>query len=327
MKRTLSVIVLIVGVFGLAYFGVSWYFSSQIIVYEAVPMSETVDAALNESNSETRGDRERWRPLFDVPNKETIDIDVNDVMLMMDYYENENPADCAVIFLHGFSGDRENVGLYGPMFYDLGCDIAAYDARSHGDSDSAYMTFGYHERYEAQAIVNWVSEHSGVDVSHIGMVGISYGAVTALQSLMLQPDVAFVVADSPHQDMRTTVTEQAVAIFGDAIQLMSVGAFAVSEMRADFSVDETSSVLAVKQVDTPILILHSVSDTYITPDHSEAIYAAANPATTRLILQDYGSPHAESVLDKPETVRADVYAFLNEFMPDFGNLQDVLETN
>ncbi|GEM_PF-747214 len=326
MKRSAVVIVVILVLFGFAYFGISWYFSSQIIVRETVPVGRTVDAAPNESDSETRGDFARWRPEFDVPNKETVNLDVNEVTLVLDYYENENPAGCAVIFLHGFSGDRQNVGLYGPMFYELGCDVAAYDARSHGESDSAYMTFGYHERHEADAVLQWVADRSEIDVSQVGMVGISYGAVTALQSLLVEPDIAFVVADSPHQDMRTTVTEQAVAIFGDAIQLVSIGAFAVSEMRADFSVDETSSILAVEQVDTPILILHSLDDTYIIPRHAEEIYEAANPDTTRLILQDYGSPHAESILDDPEAVRADIYAFLNELQPEFGDLQEMIES-
>lgn len=325
MKRSISVVAGIIIVFAFAYLAISWYFSTQIIVYESVPVGDTADVAENEGDNEASDDYERWRPTFDVPNKETVELEVNDVNLVLDYYENETDADCGVIFLHGFSGDRENIGVYGPMFYELGCDVVAYDARAHGDSEDAFMTFGYYERYEAEAVILWLADKSEIDVSQIGMVGISYGAVTALQALNLQPDIAFVVADSPHQDMRTTVTEQAVAIFGEPIKLISTGAFMMVELRANMSVDEVSSIRAVQNANNPILILHSLEDTYIMPYHAEAIYEASNHETTQLILQDYGSPHADSIIDNPDAVRADVYTFLNDYQPDFGNLQTVLD--
>ena len=326
MKRLLYGLGIALVIFAGIYFGIAWYFSTQIIVLDAAPVDEGVAASPNEGSDEDYSDEARWRPPFDFP-KEDISFEVNDITLAGWYYDNPADGNCGVVLLHGFTGDKGFVGLYAPMFYDLGCDILAYDSRGHGDSETAFVTWGYYERAEAAAAVEWLSLRMTLPTNQIGVLGMSYGASTALQMLFVQPDVAFVVVDSPFQDMETIIKQQSVSIFGDAIRLVTPGAFQVSEWRAGIEVDETSALKAVQNVDTPILIFHSTDDTFVYPSNSEAIYAVANPDTTRLILQEYGSSHTEAILTNETEMRQQVYAFIEEFAPDFGSREMIVQGN
>lgn len=321
LRNIVPLIAGIILIIALAYISIAWYFSNQIIVFQSVPIAESVANSPNESADPDYRDLARFTPPFDVPNIETDSVVVNDVTLVYDFYENETFADCAIVFVHGLSGSRESVSLYAPMFYELGCNVLAYDARAHNDSSDAYLTFGYYEREEVAAMVDIVAERSSIPTEQVGVVGISYGAASALQMLAVRSDVAFIVSDSAFSDMRTIVSQQAKNIFGDAINIITPAALGLAEVRANFDLETTSSLEAIRANTVPVLLLHSEDDSYTLPSHAQAIYAAANPEITRLVYQDYGSVHAESIVDNPEGVRADVYQFLADYAPDFGNQQ------
>lgn len=316
-----NIVPIVAGIFFvlfLAYVSAAWYFSDQIITLQAVPIDETIANAPNESADEDYRDLDRFTPAFDTPAPETGELVVNDVTLVYDFYANENFADCAVVYAHGLSGDRHSVGLYGPMFYDLGCNILAYDARAHNDSDEAYLTYGYYERFEALAMVELAATRSDIPVAQVGAVGISYGGATVLQMLAESQDLAFVVSDSAFQDMETIVSEQARAVFGDLINIVTPGALAISGVRGEFAFNAASSVEAIRDNNVPVLLLHAEDDSYVRPTHAQAIYAASNVEQTRLIYQDYGSVHAESIVDNPDGIRETVYSFLADYVPAFG---------
>jgi pimeloyl-ACP methyl ester carboxylesterase len=263
---------------------------------------------------------DKWNPPWGVP-VERVEIVSGNVTLVADYYENEADESCAVIILHGLNATRGMTRLYGPLFYDLGCDVLGYDARAHGESSPAFLTYGYYDREDAVAVLHWLSERSGLETSQIGMLGQSYGAATALQILAIEPDVAFVVADSSYQDMYTIITQRANVNYGSWINLFVPGAFQMAEWRANIEVDDVSPLRAVQGVTTPILLIHSLQDAFTLPSHSEAIYAASNHATTRLVLTDYEAAHAESIIVNQEGFTAEVYDFLAEYVPGFGSQQ------
>lgn len=312
MKKIGIGLAIFVIVLAAAYIGVSWYFASQVIVFQAVPISANDPDAEPEDID--------WTPDWDIdPPAEAIQVMNGDIVLAADFYDNPADAGCAVVYLHGLSGSRLQIGIFGPMFYELGCDVFAYNARAHYDSSPGYLTYGYYEKDDALAAINWVVERTALDTSQIGLFGQSYGASTALQVLSLEPDFAFVIADSPYQDMNTIIKDRANDNFGSWINLIVPGALQVAEFRADFEVDDVSAMNAVQGVNTPIFLIHSLQDDFTFPAHSEAIYAAANPDTTRLWLTDWNAEHARSIFVDEEAYIAQIYAFLAEFAPTFGN--------
>lgn len=309
MKRfaigTLVVALLLTAV---SYFGAAWYFSDRIIGRETTPVAE--------SRSRLDGPAE-----YGLPAPEEVTISNDDTTLTGWFFDNPAPGECAVVLLHGFTGNRYGVLQYSPLFWERGCDLVAYDARGHGNSTPTYHTFGYYEKEDAAQVVAWVRNRTGLADEDIGLAGVSYGAATSLQTAPLVPDVAFVLADSAYQDMESIITHQAVEQFGDWIKLFVPGALWVSELRAGFDTTAVSPSLAARAVqdtDTPLLIIHSLQDEYTPPAHSETIYDNSNPDTTAVHIVDWGAPHGRAILYEPEQYAILVDAFLAEHAPDFG---------
>ena len=72
------------------------------------------------------------------------------------YFENPRDAGCATVMLHGFGGSKAEVMGATPIFWQRGCDLFLYDARGHGDSDRAILTFGAHERDDLLRALEWL---------------------------------------------------------------------------------------------------------------------------------------------------------------------------
>ncbi|NKQ34810.1 MAG: alpha/beta fold hydrolase [Chloroflexi bacterium] len=298
-------LVIVGGLLLLVYWGGSYYFSDILID------SETATLAESQARLEDVG-------LPDLPAPEDVTIDADEVTLSGFFYDNERGGECAVMILHGYTSTRYGSLLYAPLFWDRGCDVLVYDARGHGDSSDAYHTYGYHEKEDGLAAYEWLQEKTGLEPEQIGLAGVSYGAATALQMLPLTPEAAFVLADSPYQDLRTIVNYQGPKQFGAWVKLFIPGATIISEIRANFKVAEVSPKNAIQDTAVPVLLIHSTTDTFTPPSNSETIYANSNPEITELHLNEWGSAHARDIITDYEAYARIVDAFLAEQAPGWG---------
>jgi hypothetical protein len=136
--------------------------------------------------------------------------------------------------------------------------------------------------------------------------------------LPLLPYAAFALADSPYQDLQTIVSHQAVQQFGSWTKAFVPTAFFLAERRANFEADEVSPQEGVADTAVPILLIHSRTDAYTPYTNSEAIYANANPATTELHINEWGSEHGRDILTDYAAYEQLVNEFLATHVPDFG---------
>ncbi len=304
-SKIIWLLVIMGGLLLLVYWGGSYYFSNILID------SETATLAESQARIESAG-------LPDLPAPEDVTIDTGEVTLSGFFYDNEREGECAVMILHGYTSTRYGSLLYAPLFWDRGCDVLVYDARGHGASSDAYHTYGYHEKEDGLAAYEWLLERTGLPPEKIGLAGVSYGAATVLQMLPLTPDAAFVLADSPYQDLLSIVNYQGPAQFGNWVKLFIPGATIISEIRADFKVKEVSPKNAVRDTAVPVLLIHSTTDEFTPPSNSEAIYANSNPEITELHLNEWGSAHARDIITDYEAYAQIVDAFLAEQAPGWG---------
>ncbi len=253
-----------------------------------------------------------------LPAPADVAIQNGEISLRGWYFDNQLDGQCGAVLLHGYTGTRYGVLHYAPLFWGRGCDLLMYDARGHGGSNGRFHTFGYYEKEDARAAAQWLAAQTGLPMSQIGLLGISYGAGTALQAAPLLPDVAFIIADSPYQDLETVMRYQAEQQYGPAIRFVIPGAWLAAELRADFQVDAVSAVDGVTQAQMPILLIHSAADTYTPPANSEAIFARADPSRTVLYLTKWGSAHGQDITKNYPGFAQLVNEFLQTYAPGFG---------
>lgn len=303
LKIALLIVIFVIALYG----GASWYFST---IFVASPVKLITPKEITEAQKtlEPKG----------IPLPEIVEIEGFDSVTLAGYfYDNPQDAGCGIVILHGYSSIAYDMTGYVPMFWELGCKVVAYDARGHGNSSFAYHTFGYYERQDASAVIDWLTRETGIQPEHIGLLGLSYGAATSLQTLAERSDLAFVVADSPYQDCYTIVAYQGQQHFGSWLQLLMSGAIALAEWRADFDIDEVSPQEVIKNAHTPVLLIHALEDDITFASHSETIYANADKANTVLEITDWGNGHGRSRGTNPAAYEELVYNFIDNYAPQF----------
>ncbi|MFT4786584.1 MAG: dipeptidyl aminopeptidase/acylaminoacyl peptidase [Cyclobacteriaceae bacterium] len=265
-----------------AFFGICYYFSSRIIE----PRRRAIE------------DNAALVAQYGVA--ENIQVKTSDG-LMLDgwYFTQKDSSECAVILAHGYGSNRFGMRHWVPFFWKRGCDVMMYDHRAHGESEGQYGTFGVKESKDLLAVHNFLKSEKGLTDRKIGWVGASWGAATALQAAPQIPDLAFILSDSPFQDLHAAVMERAIRDYGDWVNVLVPTIFWLVEVRADFDPYEASTIPTVGAIETPTLLIHSQTDQATASNQSVAIAAAMKPEILTFHHTDWGSLHVKDVQDYP----------------------------
>jgi pimeloyl-ACP methyl ester carboxylesterase len=293
---------IILGVVVIGYAALSWEFADRLIGGQFLPPDEQADFAE-----------------YGLPKPEAVTITNDDIKLSAWYFANPDTAGCAVVVTHGFSGNKaQMLGPGSKLFFERGCDLLVYDLRGHGASSPGLLTYGYFDKDDQIAVIDWLMARTGLPDERIGLWGVSYGAATSIQTAAARPGLAFVIADASYSSLPDIAAVQADKQIGVWARAFIPGALAVAGWRAGFDPSEASPKDAIRGLEAPVLLIHSTTDGFTPSSHSQAIFANADPDRTRLILTKYGAPHGESFWTAPEEYTGYVDAFLEDFGLDFG---------
>lgn len=294
------------------YIGASWYFAEVLVAFPQRSLEE-VAARMQERGYQTEP------AAFGLPEPENVTIPVDETIQLAGwYFDNPAHGQCGLIFLHGHTGARPHGLIYSEPFWARGCDLLMFDARHHGESTGEYGTYGFYEKEDTRVALRWFEDKTGLATEQIGLAGVSYGAATVLQAAALEPNIAFVIADSSYQDLSTIVGEQAVEQYGSLMFLLEPGAFFFAGLRADFRPTQVSPEDAAADIQSPVFLTHSLQDEYTLPDHSRAIYANLDRGRSVLELTNWDAPHAEAVYLRTDEFHDLINEFLQTYVSDYG---------
>jgi pimeloyl-ACP methyl ester carboxylesterase len=300
-RRVIRVVLAIVVVAAIGYGIASWVFSEKLVAQQFTALGP-VDVTE-----------------YGLPQPQNVTIQGDGVSLAAWYFDNPRDERCAVVMLHGFSGSKAEVLAATPMFWQRGCDLVLYDARGHGESDRALLSFGVHEREDLLRVVEWLTAKTDLPRSRIGLIGWSYGAATSIQAASeAGGDVAFVIADSSFSSMGDITRVQAEKQYGSWAKIFVPGALLVSSIRGGFDARDPAPADAIRTVRSPVLLVHSRQDAFTPVEHSERIYDHSDKQRTRLVIPGWEAAHGHSFTENPVGYTAAVDSFLNEFAPNFG---------
>jgi len=163
------------------------------------------------------------------------------------------------------------------------------DLRGHGRSTGHLITFGAVEAKDLKQVMDDL-ERRGVVAGSTGVLGISYGAVVALQWAALDPRVATVVALEPYSNPQQAIMEFSRGYFSREMKRIDDATFVAAEAKAahlaGFAWADADVLHSVQRMRVPILFFHGQRDTWIPPIHSERLLAAAPAGSRRVLLPD-----------------------------------------
>lgn len=226
-------------------------------------------------------------------------------------------GDRAAILIHGrhanraeYEGRSERIANF--LIAD-GFSVLLFDLRGHGDSDGDRFSLGQFERLDVASAIDFVS-HRGFSESRIALLGISLGAGTAIQELLLHPKVGALISDSSYTDAATIVGEKLQQEAG-VPGWFTPGGFLMARIFFGLDLNQVRPIEVVRShPERAILFVHCDTDGLIPVHHAQDLRAAsANPASTLWIA--HGCEHAAASDKYPAEYHMRVLAFVDSQIP------------
>lgn len=208
---------------------------------------------------------------------EDVTLTAKDGTRLHGWYLPHQGSSKALLFFHGNAGNISHRGESLAIFHRLGLNILIIDYRGYGRSQGKPSENGLHE--DARAAWHYLTQVKGFNKANIVVFGRSLGGAVAAQ-LAAEVQPGALILESTFSSARDMAAE--------VLPLMHHVIF----MRFRFNTQQV-----VKQVKSPLLVLHSIHDDIIPYHQGRKIFEAANEPRRFVRMQgDHNSGFTQSQL-------------------------------
>jgi dipeptidyl aminopeptidase/acylaminoacyl peptidase len=201
-----------------------------------------------------------------------------------------------VVVLHGVKKNRTDVLRAALILRRAGFNVLMFDGRGHGNSEGRYVTYGFYERRDVEAAIEWLVVAKNIDRHRFALAGESMGAAIALQVAAHNPWIRAVWADSPFASLRR-VTEEFVqrvtGLPGAVLNPVLWTTIQVANYRGKFDVRSVDPLALAARIKCPVYLVHGTADQVIAVAHSKAIYETLGGEKEIWFVE--GARHARSI--------------------------------
>ncbi|BFH60213.1 alpha/beta hydrolase [Paenibacillus azoreducens] len=255
----------------------------------------------------------RLRDFFDPLPKEDVQIQSHDGLRLSGVVvkaRHDSPK--WVILVHGYTTSLPASIPFMEIFREEGFNLLLIDQRRHGKSEGKYTTYGYHEKHDVAAWIQYLKDNYGGNLM-IGLHGVSLGGSTVLEYLPLSgPEVKFVIADCPYSDLTRLMHHQIQKLNHIPAALFLPLVDKRLRRRIGFTLSQVSPLRSVQKSSIPLMFIHGTKDHYIPPEMSEELFAAAT-GPKRLLLVE-GATHGFALDADPLLYKKSVQEFVREVL-------------
>lgn len=196
------------------------------------------------------------------------------------------------------------------VFRHLGYNLLAYDHRFHGRSGGSSCTFGFYEKHDLKAVVDFAFSRLSPD-GKVGTQGESLGAGVTLQHAAIDHRIAFAIPDCPYSDLQALFALRGRLDYHiPPFPLLNLSNL-FSRLLLGFTTHDVSPMRDASSIKAPVLLIHGLADTYIPPSMSQDIFAAL-PQDLRHLHFVPEAGHAEALVTDREGYERVVTQFLRE---------------
>ena len=180
-----------------------------------------------------------------------------------------------VVYMHGNAGNKMEGLAYLDKVLPLGINFCSFDFSGCGNSEGEWVTLGYKEKQDLQAMIEYLYENKRV--STIGLWGRSMGATTSLFYESENPGtVNCMVLDSGFSQL-TMLIEGMAAQMGippEFVQMLSPMIDGAVHQKVGFHLSDLDAEEAAKSCEVPAYFFHGADDNFVVPLHSEKNYGS-----------------------------------------------------
>lgn len=227
-------------------------------------------------------------------------------------FQNNGSADTAIL-IHGQGGDHVFNYPVAEMYLSEGWNVITYDQRATGDSKDEKVTFGYAEKLDVKALVDYADKE--MNSERIVVHGQSMGAATA--GLYAATDHAYenvdaVVMDSVFDSMKCMFLGVWRSMDTEGIPedyVLACGDWYLKQF-CGFGFEDTDVCEKMKENKVDTLMLQMKQDHIISAEKAEEMFENIDSEDKEVHYFD--CDHIKGIYEYPAEYKEAVFSFLNK---------------
>lgn len=220
--------------------------------------------------------------------------------------EPEGPSRGIVVFVHGWSRNRDRMVPRARLFGEMGFTTVMHSARDHGGSTRHRFMNAFRFAEDVEAVIKWVNEP-------VLLYGHSAGAAAAVISASRNPNLIRILfleacyarTKEALQSLYRSYNRYFGLIFAPMVILLM-------DIFYGFKLDKVSPVRLAPKIDIPVLIVHGEKDQNFPLHHAWRVRDSFPAARAELFVA-LGSDHSSSSLTSQYPIA--IRAFLDRHLP------------
>lgn len=176
-----------------------------------------------------------------------------------------------MILFHGIGNCKERWLPTAQWLWRDGFETVLIDQRAHGESGGQFCTYGFYEKRDAQAVVEYILQQR--PDARIGVWGHSLGGAVALQTMAIEPRIQFGVIESTFATFDDVVYDYQMRMFKLPWRSFANDAIRRAAEQGHFDPQQVRPVEAARQIHQPIFYGHGDQDEKISIRYGKAIFA------------------------------------------------------
>lgn len=238
-----------------------------------------------------------------------IQLNTSDDINLKGWYIPSENSKGTVLVCHGVAANKSDLLKVGINFHKAGYDVYMFDFRGHGASGNAPITYGYHEKKDIRAILDYIKS---TGVEDIGIYGLSMGGAIVMQSLPDSPEVKVVIIDSGFASAQKVMDYRIGMVFppfcvkplGDITKFYGNKVFHVD-------LEKVAPIDVIDSINRPIMFIVGDKDHIITPDNGKLLYEKAQEPKELIVIK--GADHTQTISDP--TYEQTIVSFMDKYLP------------
>ena len=216
----------------------------------------------------------------------------------------------SAILVHGQGGDRLSVAPLAEMYLERGYAVYAMDQRASGESASPLVSFGYFEKDDVAAMVDFAEQQS--PQLPVVVHGQSMGAATAAQYAATahgRQNLDALVLDSSFDNMKHMVLG-VMEMDGITGAFFAFCADLYLRARYGFVFGDVDAVKQAADITAPAMIIQCTRDEIAPVEVGRSLFEAVDHPDK--VYWEADSDHIEAAIDDPAAYAEQVFHFLKE---------------
>jgi alpha-beta hydrolase superfamily lysophospholipase len=217
-----------------------------------------------------------------------------------------------IILAHGRFGSKDADLKYVPWLREDGYNCLMFDFRGHGRSEGNYTSFGYHERKDLLGAVDFLTSKN---ISRVGVLGFSLGAVVGITTAAEREEIVAVVADGAFVELRSALARGAEERHLPPWLVGSLGPFILwlAGKRVGGDLQESDPLRWVDRIaPRALFLIHGAQDRYSSVEGVQRLFERAGEPKELWVAPGAGHRRVDEIY--PDQYRERVLGFFDRYL-------------